>query len=460
MKKVIFSLVILVVLVFTSISYSQYGLSDAIITGTGAGKSVTFIDPHTNASRQVFAGQMNGSVDNNSTKFYCIDLRRTLSFPDECHKDSAVSSSKIVYVLNNYLPYNPDPVGELPNLNDEVASTQCAIWHFSDGMDANTITDNTIKVRTLEIIADADANGVITNIVTTFSIEPGIGIDEIYIKTLDQNGDPIAINNIQLSISEGSLSTNNVNTTLPNGESPAITVLGTGTGIITATAMCMIPQGVTYACPNKQRLVIAAPAIGEKEATFDWGALPVELSSFTSVINSRNVTLNWSTSSEINNSGFDIERKVSTNETWSKVGNVTGNGTTNETRSYSFTDKDLSAGQYSYRLKQVDFNGNFEYFNLSNEVVIAAPDEYSLNQNYPNPFNPSTKISFQIPVDGAVSLKIFDISGKEVLELVNGNLNAGFHTINFNATGLTSGVYFYKLSAGNFTKVMKMSLIK
>jgi len=460
MKKVIFSLVILVVLVFTSISYSQYGLSDAIITGTGAGKSVTFIDPHTNASRQVFAGQMNGSVDNNSTKFYCIDLRRTLSFPDECHKDSAVSSSKIVYVLNNYLPYNPDPVGELPNLNDEVASTQCAIWHFSDGMDANTITDNTIKVRTLEIIADADANGVITNIVTTFSIEPGIGIDEIYIKTLDQNGDPIAINNIQLSISEGSLSTNNVNTTLPNGESPAITVLGTGTGIITATAMCMIPQGVTYACPNKQRLVIAAPAIGEKEATFDWGALPVELSSFTSVINSRNVTLNWSTSSEINNSGFDIERKVSTNETWSKVGNVTGNGTTNETRSYSFTDKDLNAGQYSYRLKQVDFNGNFEYFNLSNEVVIAAPDEYSLNQNYPNPFNPSTKISFQIPVDGAVSLKIFDISGKEVLELVNGNLNAGFHTINFNATGLTSGVYFYKLSAGNFTKVMKMSLIK
>lgn len=460
MKKVIFSLVILVVLVFTSISYSQYGLSDAIITGTGAGKSVTFIDPHTNASRQVFAGQMNGSVDNNATKFYCIDLRRTLSFPDECHKDSAVSSSKIVYVLNNYLPYNPDPVGELPNLNDEVASTQCAIWHFSDGMDANTITDNTIKVRTLEIIADADANGVITNIVTTFSIEPGIGIDEIYIKTLDQNGDPIAINNIQLSISEGSLSTNNVNTTLPNGESPAITVLGTGTGIITATAMCMIPQGVTYACPNKQRLVIAAPAIGEKEATFDWGALPVELSSFTSVINSRNVTLNWSTSSEINNSGFDIERKVSTNETWSKVGNVTGNGTTNETRSYSFTDKDLSAGQYSYRLKQVDFNGNFEYFNLSNEVVIAAPDEYSLNQNYPNPFNPSTKISFQIPVDGAVSLKIFDISGKEVLELVNGNLNAGFHTINFNATGLTSGVYFYKLSAGNFTKVMKMSLIK
>ena len=121
---------------------------------------------------------------------------------------------------------------------------------------------------------------------------------------------------------------------------------------------------------------------------------------------------------------------------------------------------EINTGQYSYRLKQVDFNGNFEYFNLSNEVVIAAPDEYSLNQNYPNPFNPSTKISFQIPVDGAVSLKIFDISGKEVLELVNGNLNAGFHTINFNATGLTSGVYFYKLSAGNFTKVMKMSLIK
>ncbi|MBK9332152.1 MAG: T9SS type A sorting domain-containing protein [Ignavibacteria bacterium] len=142
------------------------------------------------------------------------------------------------------------------------------------------------------------------------------------------------------------------------------------------------------------------------------------------------------------------------------MGNVAGNGTTNETKNYSYTDRNLNAGLYNYRLKQVDFNGNFEYFNLSNEITIASPDEYSLNQNYPNPFNPSTKISFQIPTDGVVTLKIFDISGKEVMELVNGNLNAGFHTINFNATGLTSGVYFYKLTAGNFTKVMKMSLIK
>ncbi|MFZ1320282.1 MAG: thioester domain-containing protein, partial [Ignavibacteria bacterium] len=165
MKKVIFSFAIFVITVITSVSYSQYGLSDAIITGTGSGGNVTFTDPYTNQSRQVFAGQMNGTVDGNTTKFYCIDIQRTLSFPDECHKDSAVSNSKIVYILNNYNPYNPNPVGALPDLNNEVAATQCAIWHFSDGVDANTITDNTIKVRTLEIIADADANGVITNIV-------------------------------------------------------------------------------------------------------------------------------------------------------------------------------------------------------------------------------------------------------------------------------------------------------
>ncbi|MBK8981404.1 MAG: T9SS type A sorting domain-containing protein [Ignavibacteria bacterium] len=460
MKRVILFFSFLIIAALNTVTYSQYGLSDAIVTSTAEGRNVTFTDPYTNNSRETFAGLMNGTIDGNSTKFYCVDIKRTLSFPDECHKDSAVADSRIVYILNNYYPYNPDPVGELSNLNREVAATQIAIWHFSDGVNANTVTDNDTRDRALEIIADANVNGVITTIVTTLSIEPSVNPDDFIIKTLDQNGDPIAINNIQLTISEGSLSVNTVNTTLPNGESQDITVIGTGTGTITATAMAVMPQGVTYTCPGKQRLVIAAPAMGEREAIADWGALPVELISFSSIINSRDITLNWSTASELNNSGFDIERKISTSETWQRIGNVAGNGTTNEAKNYSYTDRNLNAGQYNYRLKQVDFNGNFEYFNLSNEITIASPDEYSLNQNYPNPFNPSTKISFQIPTDGVVTLKIFDISGKEVSELVNGNLNAGFHTINFNATSLTSGVYFYKLTAGNFTKVMKMSLIK
>ncbi|MBS1552772.1 MAG: hypothetical protein JST15_11965, partial [Bacteroidetes bacterium] len=110
------------------------------------------------------------------------------------------------------------------------------------------------------------------------------------------------------------------------------------------------------------------------------GALPIELSSFTSAISGRDVTLNWSTVSESNNSGFDIERS-SVNGSWSKVGNVTGNGTTTSGHSYSFTERNLASGNYSYRLKQIDFNGNFEYFNLSNEVIIGVPTNFELSQN-------------------------------------------------------------------------------
>ena len=186
--------------------------------------------------------------------------------------------------------------------------------------------------------------------------------------------------------------------------------------------------------------------------------LPVELSSFTSTVNNRDVTLNWTTSSEVNNSGFDIER--SSNGVWSKIGNVNGNGNSTVNQNYSFTDRNLASGNYSYRLKQIDFNGNFEYFNLSGEVVIGIPAEFRLSQNYPNPFNPSTTISFDIPVDGKVSLKLFDMSGKEISTLVNEVKTAGYYSVNFNASNLTSGIYFYSIQAGDFTATKKMMLVK
>ena len=187
--------------------------------------------------------------------------------------------------------------------------------------------------------------------------------------------------------------------------------------------------------------------------------LPVELSSFSSSISGSDVTLNWSTSSETNNSGFDIERS-SVSGTWSKVGNVTGNGTSATTHSYTFTDRNLASGNYSYRLKQVDFNGNFEYHNLSNEVIVGIPVKYDLSQNYPNPFNPSTKINYALPTDGQVSIKIFDMAGKEVMSLVNEVKTAGYYSVNFNASNLSSGIYFYSLSAADFTATKKMMLVK
>jgi len=199
------------------------------------------------------------------------------------------------------------------------------------------------------------------------------------------------------------------------------------------------------------------PAIGAYE--YDSIALPVELSSFSSSVNGRDVVLNWSTATELNNSGFDIERSVSPGQ-WSKIGNVTGNGTTSSPVDYSYTDKNLATGKYSYRLKQVDYNGNFEYFNLSNQVSVGVPDKFSLSQNYPNPFNPSTTISFDIPVDSKVMVTLFDMSGREVANLVNEFKTAGYYSVSFNASSLSSGAYFYRIDAGNFVDTKKMLLVK
>ena len=197
--------------------------------------------------------------------------------------------------------------------------------------------------------------------------------------------------------------------------------------------------------------------------------LPVELTSFTSLTEDRNVTLNWSTSYETNNSGFDIERKnTEENNNWVFAGNVRGFGNSTLNQNYTFTDKELNSGRYEYRLKQIDYNGNYEYFELSNEIVIGIPEKYMLSQNYPNPFNPSTVIKYSIPNSSNVSVRIYDILGNEVATLVNEKQNAGYYTIEFSSkeygNALSSGVYFYKLTAsgetGDFVESKKMTLIK
>ena len=199
--------------------------------------------------------------------------------------------------------------------------------------------------------------------------------------------------------------------------------------------------------------------------------LPVELASFTSAISGRNVTLNWSTVSELNNSGFDIEKSIvkgQTSEGWSKIGFINGSGTISEPQNYSFTDKNLTTGKYKYRLKQIDFNGNFEYFNLAEEVSIGVPDKFELSQNYPNPFNPVTNLEYGIAKLGFVSLKIYDVLGRELVTLVNEIKEPGYYKIQFNASDLSSGVYFYRLvvsspnpmTADDFVAVKKFVVMK
>ena len=186
--------------------------------------------------------------------------------------------------------------------------------------------------------------------------------------------------------------------------------------------------------------------------------VPVELASFSASVHDGIVKLIWSTATEINNSGFEIERKNVASD-WQSLGFVPGHGTSTEPISYSFEDRLQTAGTYSYRLKQIDFDGSYEY---SNEiyVTLSIPAEFKLAQNYPNPFNPSTTIEFSIPNNALVTLKVYNPIGEEVAVLVNGELPAGSHSIKFNASGLASGIYIVKMTAGSYSNVIKMNLLR
>ncbi len=196
----------------------------------------------------------------------------------------------------------------------------------------------------------------------------------------------------------------------------------------------------------------------------DWElVVPVELASFTAEAIDGTVILNWSTATETNNSGFEIQRKDGSNE-FTEIGFISGYGTTSENKSYRFVDGNLAVGNYTYRLKQIDFDGTFSYSNEV-DVVISSPAQFELAQNFPNPFNPNTKINFNLAVDSKVSLKVFNIVGQEVATLINSNLVAGVNSINFDASELNSGVYLYRLEAtgidgSNFVDIKKMTLIK
>lgn len=191
--------------------------------------------------------------------------------------------------------------------------------------------------------------------------------------------------------------------------------------------------------------------------------MPVELMSFTSNVNERNVLLKWVTNKESNNKGFYIERK-SSDGVWIQIGFKDGKGTTSDITTYTFDDTKLNPGKYFYRLKQIDFNGNFAYHNLSGSIEISIPSKFSLSRNYPNPFNPVTKIDYEIPIDCRISIKVFDMAGKEITNLVNGEyIKAGYHTVTFYGADFASGVYFYRIQAEGktgYTAVKKMVMIK
>lgn len=266
------------------------------------------------------------------------------------------------------------------------------------------------------------------------------------------------------------------NVDLNPGEGPIVSTIFPGTKIVrmklttTAPEILVNQLDLSWLISNVNHQYSEVYAFIDSVSTFITGdgtflidttdiPLPVELSNFTSAITGNNVLLSWTTNSESNNYGFDIERSR-INTDWSKIGFVSGKVIPALINNYFFEDKDLNTGKYKYRLKQIDYNGNYEYYNLANYVEIGTPEKFSLKQNYPNPFNPSTKIEYDIPEDGFVSLKLYDANGREVKSLVSEFKNSGYHTFEFNAAGLSSGVYYYILDSGTFHSSKKLILLK
>ncbi|MBX7044097.1 MAG: hypothetical protein K1X85_14465 [Ignavibacteria bacterium] len=198
--------------------------------------------------------------------------------------------------------------------------------------------------------------------------------------------------------------------------------------------------------------------------------LPVELTSFTATASGRNALLSWSTASELNNYGFEIERRsAGSSGGWITAGFVNGAGNSNAPLLYSFEDRDLSSGRHNYRLKQIDNNGSFNYHELSGEVVIGVPEKFFLHQNYPNPFNPSTKLNYDIPSEGRITLAVYDSKGSEIARLENSKpVTAGFYTSDFRSgeKELASGVYYAVLTfspsgpGSEMKATVKMAMLK
>jgi hypothetical protein len=194
--------------------------------------------------------------------------------------------------------------------------------------------------------------------------------------------------------------------------------------------------------------------------------LPVELASFTSNVNGRDITLNWETKTEKNSDKFIVERTIiNDNSKWEAVATVKAAVLSNSPKQYSFTDKNLQAAKYQYRLKMIDNDGSFNY-SVIVETEVALPKTFDLSQNYPNPFNPSTKINYNLASDSKVTLEVYSISGERVVLMVDQNQPAGFYSVNFTNKNISSGVYFYRITAidkitGNqFSSIKKMMFLK
>lgn len=225
---------------------------------------------------------------------------------------------------------------------------------------------------------------------------------------------------------------------------------------------------IYYAPSGPDKLRAGTFGRGLWETDID-AALPVELTSFSAnSVEGNRVSLQWETATEVNNYGFEIERQNSNKinklselnaDDWKSIGFIEGHGNSNSTKLYSFIDESISGGSnFVYRLKQIDIDGKYEYSDLVEIKVV--PVNFELTQNYPNPFNPTTKIKYSVPVKSQISLTIFDVLGREITKLVNEVKETGVYEASFDASKLSSGIYYYSLHSGDFAQTKKMMLVK
>jgi hypothetical protein len=209
---------------------------------------------------------------------------------------------------------------------------------------------------------------------------------------------------------------------------------------------------------------IVANTVTPLRLSSESGVVPVELAAVEIKVIRNNAQLGWTTASESNNFGFEIHRRTNDESTWQPVRFLPGNGTVNLPRTYAWTDANLKPGTYFYRLKQIDFDGTYEFYSVG-EVIISAPGTYSLAQNYPNPFNPVTKINYEIPDNTHVTLSIYNLIGERVITLVDKTQASGFYSVTWNGKNdrnqmLPSGIYLYKLNTNDYTATKQMVFIK
>lgn len=415
----------------------------------------------------LLSGKLTDSVSGPNSAYYFLDIKRpgNLHFPRMDYYDDIVSNGVnpyACYIARNFYP-SSIPVQPL-DTNRESAAVQLAVWNFTDGMDPNTITDTLLRARTLAIVSDALTFGGGCVIPVTVEFVADEDPEYFSLRTTNGDGFPTAVDSIHLSFDLGTLSSYFTSTLFPEGLSERIQVFGANTGYIDAFSKKFIfPKGSLFRHDSTDfpRIILVTEGFGARSFVTDWGTLPVELTSFSWRKIEDGIAIDWSTSAEINNSYFDIQRKSSLAE-WMTVGRVNGKGNSNSFSNYSFEDKFVPPGAHRYRLKQTDYNGNFEYFELGETVTVDQPQSIKLYQNFPNPFNPSTSIRFRLDSPQRISLVVYDIRGAEVARLAEGVFEAGYHQVVFGkgSNSLPSGTYFCRLVSGKETMLVRMVLTK